>query len=30
MSVPVGLLVLAVWSFYSALGGQKIVKGEIL
>jgi serine/threonine protein kinase len=30
MSVPVGLLVLVVWSFYTALGGQKIVKSEIL
>ena len=30
LSVPVGILVLAVWSFYSALGGNRLIKGEML
>lgn len=30
LSVPIGILVLAVWSFYSALGGHKLIKGEML
>jgi hypothetical protein len=30
MSVPIGILVLAIWSFYAALGSQKLIKGEML
>lgn len=30
MAVPIGILALAVWSFYTALGGQKLIKGEML
>jgi hypothetical protein len=30
MSVPVGVLALALWGFYTALGGQKLVQGEVL
>jgi len=30
MSVPVGILAFAVWSFYTALGGQKLIKSEAL
>jgi serine/threonine-protein kinase len=30
MIVPVGILALAAWSFYIALGGQKLLQGEML
>ena len=28
ISVPVGMLAIAVWAFYTALGGQKLIKDE--
>lgn len=30
MSVPIGILALAAWSFYTALGGQKVIKSDML
>ncbi len=30
MSVPIGILAFAVWCFYTALGGQKLIKAEAL
>jgi predicted Ser/Thr protein kinase len=30
MSVPLGVLVLGIWGFRTALGGQKLIKAEIL
>ena len=30
MSLPIGILALAVWSFYTALGAHKLIKGEML
>jgi len=30
MTVPPGILALAVWGFWTALGGQKLIKGEML
>jgi hypothetical protein len=29
MSVPVGMLAIAAWAFYTALGGQKLIKDEV-
>jgi hypothetical protein len=29
MSVPVGVLVIGIWGFYTALGGQKLIKDEV-
>ena len=30
LAAPILILALAVWSFYTALGGQKLIKGEML
>ena len=29
MSAPVGILAIAVWAFYTSLGGQKLIKDEV-
>lgn len=30
ISPPLGILALGIWGFYTALGGQKLIKGEML